>query len=131
MAIEAADIATVGPGSWFTSVMPHLVMPEIADAVAASSATPVPVLNLVEQQEETGEFPPAEHVAALKCHALQVALDHVIAASTHIRARAGRHDVVSACASWGSEVTFDDVSATGDRHDPGKLARVFDTVLVR
>ncbi|MCP4744435.1 MAG: uridine diphosphate-N-acetylglucosamine-binding protein YvcK [Actinomycetales bacterium] len=130
-AIDAADVITVGPGSWFTSVMPHLVVPEIADAVADSSATRVLVLNLVEQEGETGGFTPAEHVEALKRHAPQVAFDHVIADSTHIREGAGRDDVVSACASWGSEVTFADVSATGDRHDPGKLARVFDTVLVR
>ena len=130
-AIEAADVITVGPGSWFTSVMPHLVVPEIADAVADSSATRVLVLNLVEQEGETGGFTPAEHVEALQRHAPQVRFDHVIADSTHIREGAGRRDVVSACASWASEVTFADVSATGDRHDPGKLARVFDTVLVR
>ncbi|NDA58986.1 MAG: uridine diphosphate-N-acetylglucosamine-binding protein YvcK [Actinobacteria bacterium] len=130
-AIEAADVITVGPGSWFTSVMPHLVIPKIADAVASSSATRVLVLNLVEQEGETGGFTPAEHIEALKRHAPQVTFDHVIADSTHIREGAGRDDVVSACASWGSQVTFADVSATGDRHDPGKLARVFDTVLVR
>ena len=118
-AIEAADVITVRPGSWFTSVMPHLVVPEIADAVAASSATRVLVLNLV------------EHLEALKRHVPQAAFDHVIADSTDIREGAGRDDVVSTCASWGSEVTFADVSASGDRHDPAKLARVFDTVLVR
>ena len=130
-AIEAADVITVGPGSWFTSVMPHLVIAEIADAVASSSATRVLVLNLVEQEGETGGFTPAEHIEALKRHAPQVTFDHVIADATHIREGAGRDDVVSACASWGSEVMFADVSATRDRHDPGKLARVFDTVLVR
>ena len=130
-AIEAADVITVGPGSWFTSVMPHLVVPEIGDAVADSSATRVLVLNLVEQEGETGGFTPEEHLEALKRHAPQVTFDHVIADSTHIRGGAGRDNLVSACASWGSEVTFADVSATADRHDPGKLARVFDTVLSR
>ena len=76
------------------------------------------------------------HGLAVSLRALQSVTDRVtaivgVADATHIREGAGRDDVVSACASWGSEVTFADVSATGDRHDPGKLARVFDTVLVR
>ncbi len=100
-------------------------------AVADTFATRVLVLNLVEQEGETGGFTPEEHLEALKRHAPPVTFDHVIADSTHIRGDAGRDDLVSACASWGSEVTFADVSATGDRHDPGKLARVFDTVLSR
>lgn len=130
-AIEAADVITMGPGSWFTSVMPRLLVPEIGDAVADSSATRVLVLNLVEQEGETGGFTPEEHLEALKRHAPQVTFDHVIADSTHIRGGAGRDNLVSVCASWASEVTFADVSATADRHDPGKLARVFDTVLSR
>ena len=97
-AIGAADVITVGPGSWFTSVVPHLMAPEIADAVAASSATRVLVLNLVEQEGETGGFTSAEHLEALKRHAPPLAFDHVIADSTHIREGAGRDDVVSACA---------------------------------
>ena len=124
-AIEAADVITLGPGSWFTSVMPHLVVPEIGDAVADSSATRVLVLNLVEQEGETGGFTPEEHLEALKRHAPQVTFDHVIADSTHIRGGPGRDNLVSACASWGSEVTFADVSATADRHDPGKLGACF------
>ena len=89
------------------------------------------VLNLVEQEGETDGFIPVKQVEALKRHAPQVTFDQVIADSTHIRGGAAKDDVVSACTSWGSEVTFADASVTGDRHDPGKLARVFDTVLVR
>ena len=39
-AIAAADLLTFGPGSWFTSVLPHLLLPEMADAIKASSRPP-------------------------------------------------------------------------------------------
>ena len=48
-AIAAADLITFGPGSWFTSVLPHLLLPEMADAIKASNAHRLVVLNLAAQ----------------------------------------------------------------------------------
>ena len=35
-AIELADWVILGPGSWYTSVLPHLLLPEMRDALSAT-----------------------------------------------------------------------------------------------
>src|SRR5258707_7599824 len=46
-AIMSADLVVLGPGSWFTSAIPHVLVPEPAAALPATPATRAPVLNLV------------------------------------------------------------------------------------
>lgn len=48
-AVLAADVVFLGPGSWFTSVLPHLLVPGLHDALVKTTATKVLVLNLVPQ----------------------------------------------------------------------------------
>ena len=56
-AIREADVVTLGPGSWMTSVLPHLLLPELGGrARSATAATRVVVLNLVPQPGETDDF---------------------------------------------------------------------------
>lgn len=128
-AIAAADAIVLGPGSWFTSLMPHLLLPELRDAVAAARGRRILVLNLDPQQGETEDFSPAEHIEAIKAHAPDVRFDVVIADRGHIRSEQALANLYAACASWGAQVVEMDVAGTGDRHDPTKLARAFDTVL--
>lgn len=45
-AIQAAESVVLGPGSWYTSVLPHLLVPGVRDALAAATATRILVLNL-------------------------------------------------------------------------------------
>ena len=45
-ALADADLITIGPGSWFSSVLPHVLVPEIVDTVRNSHALRVVVLNL-------------------------------------------------------------------------------------
>lgn len=45
-AIMSADLVVLGPGSWFTSVIPHVLVPELAAALRATSARRALVLNL-------------------------------------------------------------------------------------
>lgn len=58
-AIDSADWVVLGPGSWFTSVLPHLLVPEILAALRRSSARRCLALNL---------FPAGGHGAAMSCH---------------------------------------------------------------
>ncbi len=46
-AIEEADWVVLGPGSWFTSVLPHLLVPDLARALIATPARRIVALNLV------------------------------------------------------------------------------------
>ena len=64
-AIDEADWAVLGPGSWFTSVIPHLLVPQLREALVATDARLIVVLNLAEQQGETDGFGPADHLAVL------------------------------------------------------------------
>lgn len=45
-AIEHADVVVLGPGSWFTSVIPHVLVPELREALVYTRARKVLVLNL-------------------------------------------------------------------------------------
>lgn len=77
-ALREADFIVLGPGSWFTSVLVHLLVPELADAIVTSKAQRILVLNLV-PADETAGFSPAAHIDVLAQHAPRLRLDHVIA----------------------------------------------------
>jgi len=64
-AIGAAEVVVLGPGSWFTSVLTHLTIPSVAQALVESNALKVLVLNLVAQSGETDGFSPSEHLEAI------------------------------------------------------------------
>lgn len=80
-AIRAADWVILGPGSWFTSVMPHLLVPGIRDALLDTSARRILTLNLVMHTGETVGFSAADHLEALAVHAPDLHLDYVLADS--------------------------------------------------
>ncbi len=67
-AILAADIVLAGPGSLYTSVLPNLLVSDIAQAVRASRAVKIYVCNVATQKGETDHFTVADHVAALDAH---------------------------------------------------------------
>ena len=65
-----ADWVVLGPGSWFTSVIPHLLVPELREALVQTDARLVVVLNLEPTQAgETHGFAPEDHLAVLAEHA--------------------------------------------------------------
>ncbi len=80
-AIRAADWVILGPGSWFTSVMPHLLVPGVRDALLDTSAKRILTLNLVMHTRETVGFSAANHLEALAAHAPELHLDVVLADS--------------------------------------------------
>lgn len=127
--IRAADHLVLGPGSWFTSLMPHLVLPDLAAAVIDAPAQKVLVLNLDPQQGETGGFSPAEHIEVIASQAPGMKFDVVVADTEHVGNDEALGNLEAACQSWGAEVVLADVAGVADRHDPNKLARVFGTVL--
>ena len=78
-AIRAADWVILGPGSWFTSVMPHLLVPGVRDALLDTAAKRILTLNLVMHTGETVGFSPSNHLEALAVHAPDLHLDYVLA----------------------------------------------------
>lgn len=61
-AIDEADLVLLGPGSLFTSVLPHLAVPEIAAAIARTAAPRVYICNVMSQPGETDGFDAVDHV---------------------------------------------------------------------
>lgn len=68
-AIAAADVIVLGPGSLYTSVMPNLLVPGIAQAVAASQAVKVYACNIMTEPGETTGYTAQRHVEAIMAHA--------------------------------------------------------------
>ena len=64
-AILAADVIVLGPGSLYTSIMPNLLVPGIAEAIERSKATKVFVCNIMTQPGETIGMTAGDHVRAI------------------------------------------------------------------
>ncbi len=128
-AIRDADWVVLGPGSWFSSVIPHLMVPGLRDALVATEARVIVVLNLAEQDGETGGFAPADHLAVLAEHAPELQIYAVLADRNTVADELDElRDVVEAS---GARLVVDDV-AIGDgtaRHDPHKLASAYAALL--
>jgi uncharacterized cofD-like protein len=78
-AIHQADIIFLGPGSLYTSIIPNLLIPEIADALARSKAPRVYIANLMTQPGETTQYALSDHLRAIKQHVHERVLDAVVA----------------------------------------------------
>ena len=78
-AIDQADLILLGPGSLYTSVLPNLLIPEIAAAIARSKAPRVYIANLMTQPGETTGYALADHICAIQEHVPRRVIDCVIA----------------------------------------------------
>jgi uncharacterized cofD-like protein len=127
-AIDAADWVFLGPGSWFTSVLPHLLVPDLRKALVETDARRGVVLNLAPQPGETAGFSPAAHLEVLRGHAPELRIDAVVADDAALTDMSGL-DV--AASDLGARVLLAPV-ALGDgtpRHDPVRLARAYEAIV--
>ena len=77
-AIRSADWVVLGPGSWFTSVMPHLLVPEVCEALEVTRARRLLVLNLDPGTGETAGFSAERHLETFAALAPRLRLDAVL-----------------------------------------------------
>jgi uncharacterized cofD-like protein len=77
-AIQEAEVIVIGPGSLYTSIIPNLLVPEIADAIKASKAPKIYVCNVMTQPNETMGYTAADHVRAIIRHIGQGVITHVL-----------------------------------------------------
>jgi len=94
-AILTADLIVVGPGSLFTSVLPNLLVRDIAAAISASRALKVYVCNVATQPGETDGFSCGDHVRAIEEHSGSGLFDVVVANSNYNEALIDGVDWVS------------------------------------
>ena len=136
-AIMSADMVTLGPGSWFTSVLPHLQVPELVGALRDTSAQRVVVLNLSSEPGETAGFSSERHVHMLTQHAPDLTLDKILVDESTIGGVSERSYLERAAATLSAEVVYADVreiDAEGgwtERHDPVKVAAALGELLPR
>ncbi|MEH1888963.1 MAG: gluconeogenesis factor YvcK family protein [Nostoc sp.] len=64
-ALKEADYIIIGPGSLYTSLIPNLLVPEIADAIAQSDAPRIYICNIMTQPGETEGYTVADHIRAI------------------------------------------------------------------
>ena len=78
-AIFQADLIVMGPGSLYTSILPNLLVPDLAEALLHARAPKIYICNLATQPGETDNYTVADHVATLFQHIPTGCLDMVIA----------------------------------------------------
>ena len=126
-AVADADWLIFGPGSWYTSVLPHLLVPGLADAIVSSPARRLVTLNLVAEKETLG-LSLADHLATLHRYLPELKVDMVLADS---KAVGDPEPVERAAESLGARLVLAPVAVTDGmpRHDPAALGAALVPVL--
>jgi uncharacterized cofD-like protein len=128
VAIRAADWVILGPGSWFTSVMPHLLVPGVRDALLDTPAKRILTLNLVMHTSETAGLSAANHLEVLAAHAPDLHLDVVLADSDVVENEARLRRVAE---GMGAELVLARVSDNAQQglHDSLRLAAAYRDII--
>ena len=126
-ALAEAELVVLGPGSWFTSVMPHLLIPDLAHAIRTSPAQRVVVLNLdPDQDAETERLPTYRQLEVLREHDADLRVDVVIADPRHLQHDRHADRLHRVSAELGARLLVAPVGYPDDRrpgvHDPARLA---------
>lgn len=127
-AVLDADWVILGPGSWFTSVLPHLMVPELAEALCTTTARRILTLNVSSSEDETPGFTAARHIELVAEHAPRMRFDVVLADRSF--AEGDRH-IRSYAESLGAELVLSDmVMRDGTaRHHPLRLASAYSEIM--
>jgi uncharacterized cofD-like protein len=128
-AVRASDLVVLGPGSWFTSVLPHLMVPTLREALIETDAHLVVVLNLGTDDETEG-FRAVDHLRVLLDHAPDLPVGTVVV-DRHGTSDLGELEQLAA--KCGARLRVADVARDdgSPRHDPVKLAAAYAEVLER
>lgn len=133
-AIHNADLICIGPGSVYTSVIPNLLVPGIAEALRDSKAMKAYVCNVMTQPGESDAFTASEHVTAIQANVDFRTFDTVLvntgvpsATSIEKYRESGQFLVdpdVDRIRAMGYKTLSSDLMSESDfvRHDPMKVA---------
>ncbi|SDR94505.1 conserved hypothetical protein, cofD-related [Nocardioides scoriae] len=126
-AIADADVVVLGPGSWYSSVIPHLLVPELREALCRTSAQVVVATNLEPHADETRGYDLADHLEVLRRHAPQLRV-HTVLVDPSAVTDADR--LGAAAGALGARLEVADVAADhAGVHDPHKLASAYARVM--
>ena len=137
-AIRAADIITVGPGSLYTSILPNLLVSQVARVIGQARATKIFVNNLMTQPGETDGYNARKHLETIQKYAPEIHFDFVIVNNRRISkeqevlyAAEGAHqiginDSINDALDQTTEIVRADLLYDGPqvRHNSDRLAEV-------
>ena len=131
-ALASADWITVGPGSWFSSVMPHFLLPELAAAVMQSAAKRIMVLNLPEPEsvDEFAGSSAADHLDFILQHSPELRIDYAVVDPAAVEVNSRLQGLVE---GLGGELIVAPLSQSPGsyHHDVEKLRSVFTHIMER
>jgi uncharacterized cofD-like protein len=130
-AVREADVVVLGPGSWFTSVIPHLLLRELGRALSTTRARVIVTLNLVPQPGETEGYEPSDLLRVLCEHADPVGglrIDTVIADCDAVL---DEKDLADFTRAIGASLILSRLAsdANAEMHDPQRLAEAYRTAI--
>lgn len=127
-AVRDADWVILGPGSWFTSVLPHVLVPSLREAIVSTRARRLLNLNLEIHTGETKGYRAQDHIDSLVKHAPELRFDVVLADPSCVDDPDALRRAVDLV---GAELVVATVSAMGEpgQHDPLRLAAAYRDVI--
>jgi uncharacterized cofD-like protein len=127
-AILSADLIIIGPGSLYTSLVPNLLVPDLAEALKVCRALKMYVANIATQPGETRGYTCGDHVRTLEQHLGQRLFDLVVYNKRYQGVLPGNIEWVKAEANLEQEYSAyaaDLIDIENPwRHDSQKLAKV-------
>ena len=137
-AIRAADIITVGPGSLYTSILPNLLVAQVARVIGQTRATKIFVNNLMTQPGETDGYNARKHLETIKKYAPEIHFDYVVVNNRRISSeqaeryaaegayQIGINDSINDALDQATEIVRADLLYDGEkvRHNSDRLAQV-------
>lgn len=122
-AVKEADWVVFGPGSWYTSIIPHLLVPDLHKALCATKARRILALNLLSEKETRG-LTVAEHIRSFRDHAPDLRLDVIVLDPGSID---NMDDIEAAAGTCGARVLVRNVRMNdgSPRHDPLRFAAAY------
>lgn len=137
-AIRAADVITVGPGSLYTSILPNLLVSQVARVIGETNATKIFVNNLMTQPGETDGYSARQHLKTIKKYAPEIHFDFVVVNDRRISKeqaelyaaegayQIGIDDPIDDAIDQATEIVRADLLDRGEkvRHNADRLAEV-------
>ena len=137
-AIRAADVITVGPGSLYTSILPNLLVAQVARVIGQARATKIFINNLMTQPGETDGYSAREHLETIKKYAPEIHFDFVVVNNRRISDeqaalyaaegayQIGIDDPIDDALDQTTEIVRADLLDDGEkvRHNSNRLAQV-------
>lgn len=127
-AVKRADWVVLGPGSWYTSVLPHLLVPDLRETLTKTAARCCVTLNLAPQLGETDGFSSSTYLEVLAVHAPDLKIDVVLVDCADVVNMKMLEETVN---GLGAELFIADLAAEADpaRHDPCQLAAAYAEIM--